>query len=140
MTSPAAAPTASAQQDLVLVVEDEAPIADAIAFVVEDAGYTPMVATHARDALTQARERWPALVITDLMMPQMSGAELIAALRAEAAATARPAPPVILVTAAGHRYAMEAGADAVLRKPFDLDDLELLVHRYLRPESGAARV
>jgi CheY-like chemotaxis protein len=103
--------------------------------VVADAGHEPLVAGHGRQALELARARWPALVITDLMMPHLDGAELIAALADEAAARGRPRPPVILLTAAGQREARAAGADAVLRKPFDLDALEELVHRLLAADA-----
>jgi len=76
---------------LVLIAEDERPIAAILRAVVADAGYEPAVATHGRQALELARERWPALVITDLMMPYLGGDELIAALRTEAEARGRGA-------------------------------------------------
>jgi CheY-like chemotaxis protein len=117
---------------LVLIAEDEGPIAEVVSYVVEDAGYTPMVVADGRQALDVARAHWPALVITDLMMPRVNGAELIAALRAEAALdTRRLRPPVILITAAGATQAQAAGADAVLHKPFDLAELEDLLSRFL---------
>jgi two-component system, chemotaxis family, chemotaxis protein CheY len=116
---------------LVLIAEDEEPIAELLSYVVADAGYTPLVAFHGRQALELARERWPALLITDLMMPYLSGADLIAALSTEAAAYGRPAPPVVLVTGAGPSQARAAGADVVLYKPFQVADLEALLHRFL---------
>ncbi len=129
---------APSQSILVLIAEDEEPIAEAIALIVEDAGYTPLLAAHGKQALELARERRPALVITDLMMPLLDGAELIAALRADAAQDDHIPAPVILMTAAGLKRAYEAGADVVLRKPFELDDLEQLLFRYLGgpPESS----
>lgn len=120
---------------LILIAEDEEPIAEALAYVVEEAGYTPLLATHGKEALELARAQHPALVITDLMMPHMDGAELITALRADADANGHNPPPIILMTAAGLRRAEKAGADAVLRKPFNLDELEDLLHRFLRPSS-----
>src|SRR5579875_3614881 len=72
---------------VILIAEDEPPIADLVAEVVADLGCTPLLAGDGRRALELARERRPALLITDLMMPYVSGAQLIAALRAEAAAT-----------------------------------------------------
>jgi len=116
---------------LVLIAEDEAPIADALAFIVADAGYVPVQAAHGREALEIARARHPALVITDLMMPHLSGTDLIVALRDDAARDGYRAPPIILMTAAGHRLASATGADAVLRKPFDIREVEDLLHRYL---------
>ena len=116
---------------LVLIAEDEEPIAEVVATVVEDAGYRPLLAAHGREALELARAKQPALLITDLMMPYLSGAELIAALRSDAAASGRASLPVILMTAAGPAQARAAGADAVLRKPFELLELDALIRRFL---------
>ena len=91
---------------LVLIAEDEKSIADVVEQVVEDAGYRPLVALHGRQALALARDRWPALLITDLMMPHLNGADLIGALHAEAAATCRVVPPAILMTAASVMMAL----------------------------------
>ena len=118
---------------LVLIAEDEEPIAETVAYVVEDAGYTPLVAAHGRQALDLARAQLPALLITDLMMPHLGGADLIAALRADAAADGLGALPVIVLTAAGLSQALTAGGDVVLRKPFELLELAALLHRFLGP-------
>lgn len=114
----------------VLIVEDERSIALVVSEVVAEAGHLPIVARHGREGLSLARDHWPVLLITDLMLPHLDGTALIAALRAEATAE-RIMPPVILMTAVGHRYAGAAGADVVLHKPFDLAELEALLHRFL---------
>lgn len=137
-SAPSANPTSPAR-DLtaplvVLVAEDEAPIAEAIAMVIEDAGYVPLLAAHGRQALELYRQRHPALVITDLMMPYMSGEQLIQTIHAEAAQDGNHAPPIILITAAGARRIQGIAADVVLHKPFDIIDLETQLHRFLRPE------
>ena len=121
------------QSTIILVVDDERPIAIVLAGLVADLGYTPMVASHGRHALELARERPPSLVLTDLMMPYLGGAGLAAELRADAEANGRPAPPIILITAAGAAAAETVQADAVLRKPFELDDVEAWVKRLLGP-------
>ena len=118
----------SAAPKVVLIAEDEEPIAQALAYLVEDAGYMPVVAVHGRAALEMALAQRPDLIITDLMMPQMSGKEFISALRA---ALDTATPPIILMTAAGRRYTDAAGANALLSKPFDLSDVETLLERYL---------
>jgi DNA-binding response OmpR family regulator len=123
---------------LVLVVDDEAQIAETLSFIVEDAGYMALVAPHGTAALEIARQRPPALVITDLMMPHLNGARLIAALRAEASATGLEPPVMVLMTAAGTRQATEAGADAILLKPFDLQEVEALLRRFLGPPPSGA--
>lgn len=125
-------PAESPSSVVVLIVEDEVPIAEVVASVVAEAGYTPLVAQNGRQALELARGQHPALVITDLMMPHLSGAELIAVLRAEAEASGRAATPIILMTAVSLARARTAQADAVLCKPFDLAQLDALLRRFLR--------
>ena len=115
---------------LVLIVEDEEPIAGALALMVQDAGFRSMVAADGARALELARAHPPALVITDLMMLHLDGAGLIAALR-RAALDGGKAPPIILVTAVGPRRAQATGADAVVHKPFDMAASDRLLHRFL---------
>lgn len=110
---------------VVLIAEDEPAIAAVLALIVEEAGHVPLMAGDGARALALARERRPALLITDLMMPVLDGRGLIAALRGEGAAV-----PAIIVTAAPGRAAT-AGADAVLAKPFDIGQLEALLARFL---------
>ncbi len=120
------------EECLILIAEDEPPIAEVVAEVVRELGCTPLVAADGLQALEIARARCPAVLITDLMMPHLSGADLIAALHNEPSAPTAPAPRIILMTAAGRQAAHTAGADAVLLKPFDLDALESLLRRFLQ--------
>ncbi len=116
---------------LVLIAEDEAPIAEIIATIIREMDATPIIASHGRAAFALAQQSAPALVITDLMMPLMDGAQLIAALRAKAHEDGVEPPPVILMTASGRDNGAAIGADAFLPKPFDLEMLEALLRRYL---------
>src|SRR5689334_22188592 len=97
---------------IVLIAEDEEPIALALSFIVEDAGYLPLVAAHGVAALELVGKVRPALIITDLMMPRMTGRELIEALR-EDGSPARGIP-IILMTAAGSEQVADSGANATL--------------------------
>ncbi len=112
---------------LILIAEDDGPIAALLATIVEDLGYRPLIAANGQQALELARATWPTVVLTDLMMPGLTGTALIAALRAEATAARRAPVPVILMTAAGISHTWDVNADAVLKKPFDLSDLEYLI-------------
>ncbi|HEV8192449.1 MAG TPA: response regulator, partial [Ktedonobacterales bacterium] len=108
---------------VVLIAEDEEPIADALAIIVEEAGYTPLTASHGAAALQLARTHHPALLITDLMMPYLDGEKLIQALEADARLHGRARIPVILTTAVGGRRLEDVKADALLKKPFDVEDV-----------------
>jgi DNA-binding response OmpR family regulator len=124
---------------VVVIVEDDRPIADYVAAVVADAGYHPVVATHGRQALDMIEAQRPALILTDLMLPFLSGAEVIAAVRAHPNPV-RARVPVIVMTAAHRKAAQLEGADAILRKPFSIDELQSLLRRFLEADGaeGAA--
>ena len=123
------APTTQTLQPLVLVVEDEESIAETLALIVEEVGYTPIIARNGREALSLARRYRPRLIITDLMMPFVNGAEFIAAARVDANADGYPFPPVVVVTAASRSRAEQAGADVVITKPFDVLKVEETIQR-----------
>ncbi|HET8842563.1 MAG TPA: response regulator [Ktedonobacteraceae bacterium] len=124
-------PRVGSNLTLILIVDDEAAIAETLADLVSDLGYTAQVAYNGQQALALARERWPALVITDLMMPVLDGARLINALHAEASSRNIPSPPIVLLTAVGTRAINGLRVEAVLAKPFDLNKLEQLIHRLI---------
>lgn len=117
-----------ADPPIVLIAEDEEPIALALSYIVEDLGYLPLIAAQGEEALELARLHHPALIISDLMMPRMSGRELIAALRQGSSETP---PPIILTTAAGQAYLTDIDADAILPKPFEIAAVEALLRRFL---------
>jgi two-component system, chemotaxis family, chemotaxis protein CheY len=131
MTSNDSVTPREAEQILILIVDDEEPIVELLATFVADLGYTPLVAQNGQQALDLAHEQWPALIITDLMMPVLNGADLIQALRAEASAQGRISPPIILLTAGSRRAADHLTVEAVLLKPFDLLQLERAMRRLL---------
>jgi CheY-like chemotaxis protein len=118
----------------ILVVDDEQPMRELLAVLLADAGYTVVVAVHGRQALDLVERDRPDLILTDVMMPVVSGAELCRRLKSNAA-TSRI--PIILMSTAGRYVANDVGADASIDKPFDLDAIEALVRRWLeRPTPG----
>ncbi len=114
----------------VVVVDDEPKMAEAIASALELAGHECVVFTSAREALDEVLARGPDVVVTDWRMEGLDGLELLRKIH-----TARPATPVILVTAYGDVpsavSAMRAGAFDYVTKPFDNDELRSLVERAL---------
>jgi CheY-like chemotaxis protein len=124
---------------VVLIADDDRSIADMIGLLVEDLGLTPLVAYNGKQALELARATPPAILLVDLMMPVMSGTAFLQALREERTACGDAMPPIILMTAASHIYTDGVDADAFLRKPFDLSELEALLERYLGSGHPPAR-
>ena len=120
----------------ILLVEDEANIAEALTFILTRAGWR--VERHAdgmgaNDALRAAR---PRLLILDLMLPGLSGAEVLARLRADPD-PALAATRVLMLTARGQVEGIAPGADAYLAKPFGNGELRDLVAQLLDPEARA---
>jgi CheY-like chemotaxis protein len=109
----------------VMVVDDEPDIRYLIRVALEEAGYGVVEAAHGEAALEQVRRSLPQLVLTDWMMPRMNGGDLIARLRSDERTSAIP----IVIISATRRDRAGAGADAVLAKPFDVDELIVLVDR-----------
>jgi CheY-like chemotaxis protein len=70
--NPAATPGAS-RAVVVLIAEDEEPIAEIVTTILRDMDALPLVASHGQEALALARQHAPVLAITDLMMPLMNG-------------------------------------------------------------------
>jgi CheY-like chemotaxis protein len=98
----------------ILVVEDEEKMRDLLRRMLERASFTVMTAPHGREALKLFREHPVDLAITDLMMPEMDGFELIRALTAQ-----WPSIRIIAISGADIRLDMarQLGAKAVLKKP-----------------------
>ncbi len=117
----------------ILVVDDELSMREFVSILLERHGYSVRAAPSAEAAL-KVLARDPAdLVITDLNMPGLSGIELMG--RLKAADAARPETPVIVITAYGSTAsaveAMKQGASEYVLKPFDNDELLLLVRKAL---------
>jgi len=112
----------------ILVVDDDESLRRVTQMQLEDAGYNVNTAAGGDEALRLMEEDPPALVITDLKMPGMSGLELLKAVRAQ-----HPQTAVVLVTAFGTVEtavaAMKAGAYDYITKPIDYEELLLVVQR-----------
>lgn len=118
----------------VLVVDDEDVLLEMISLLVESLGYRVVVAANGREALEALRceETPPMLVISDVMMPHMSGIALAQAIRADPLLHNLP---IVLMSAAG-RAPQAHLADHFVLKPFDLHHLEQLVEQYAQSFSA----
>lgn len=118
-------------QCTVLVIEDNRDIAAYIGNLLADR-YNVAYATNGEDGLQKAIDIVPDLIITDLMMPGIDGLELCRRIRANNVVNHIP---IVIVTAKiseQERIAgIEAGADAYLAKPFNVDELRTVVERLL---------
>jgi two-component system phosphate regulon response regulator PhoB len=140
MASPT--PTAPAGGERILVVDDEADIVALVAYHLAKAGYRVSTAANGSDALASARQERPALVVLDLMLPGLSGYEVLEHLRA---AEATRDIAVLMLTARREEpdriRGLSLGADDYLTKPFSPQELVLRVGAILRrlnapPASG----
>ncbi|NES07773.1 MAG: response regulator transcription factor [Okeania sp. SIO2F4] len=115
----------------ILIVEDEAKLAQFIELELKYEGYQVTVANDGFTGLTMAREIKPDLIILDWMLPGLSGLELCRRLR-----TTGDKVPVILLTARDDvtdRVAgLDAGADDYVLKPFSVEELLARVRAHLR--------
>jgi len=114
----------------ILIVEDEEALADSVRYNLEREGYAVAVAADGRRALERFRAEPPALVILDLMLPEISGLDVCKAIRAESDV------PIIIVTAkdseADKVTGLELGADDYVTKPFSVRELISRVRANLR--------
>src|SRR3954462_8239302 len=122
----------------ILVADDNRANRDALAFLLESAGYEVLTAADGREALAQAPERQPDLVISDVLMPRMDGYELARRLRGD---PATEAVPLIFYTAYfGQQDAKDLaqahGVGRVLEKPADNDVILQTVSDVLASRTG----
>jgi CheY-like chemotaxis protein len=112
----------------ILIVEDDAAIRTALQLALEMEGYSVKTASQGQEALELLpRMDTPCLILLDLMMPIMNGWEFARALRQDMVL----APiPVALVTAYSEEASQFQGAQALIKKPVDLELLYQVVRKF----------
>ncbi len=139
--SGAASPPAGSKPDAarILVVDDEPDIVALVSYHLAKAGYRVGTAANGREAVESARNDVPALVVLDLMLPGISGFEVLDALRADERTRN---VGVLMLTARREESdrvsGLTAGADDYLTKPFSPAELVLRVGAILRRMNSAA--
>ncbi len=115
----------------ILVVEDDAKIARLLELELMHAGYQVEVAHDGRAGLDRALAGGIDLMLLDVMLPQMSGLEVVRRVKEE-----QPLLPVLMVTARGDRYdkvsGLDLGADDYITKPFEMEELLARIRAFLR--------
>lgn len=113
----------------ILVAEDEPMLLKTIELKLKKEGYEVIVTADGRQAAEQIESANPDMVITDIMMPYVSGLELINLIRQK---LNRKTPVIILSAMEQEKVVMEAfelGADDYITKPFSLNELVIRVKR-----------
>lgn len=126
MSNPAAA------RPTVLYVEDEPAVQRLVRFWLEDAGFDVVLAANGREGLEAVRHHHPAVVVTDALMPEMTGDELVAIMKAD---DDLRGIPVVMATAAASplrvKRMTELGCVEVVAKPMTEEVFVAAVRRAL---------
>ena len=124
---------------LVMVVDDDVDILDAIRFLLEDEGYQVITVERVPDAaaLLPAEDARPDLIVLDLLLSGQDGRTICQHLKSSP--ESRDIPVLMISAHPGARESvMEAGADAFLAKPFSIDALlDIIADRFQLNPAGA---
>ncbi len=124
----------------ILIIDDETQITRVLRASLTAQGYSVRTANDPEEGIQIYREWAPDLVITDLMMPTMTGVDVCRAIRATAAT------PILVLSVRDHERskveALDAGADDYVTKPFSNHELLARIRAHLRraPERSAATI
>ena len=120
-------------KQIILLVEDDADIRALIRFHLQNEGYTALEAADGATGLALAQQHLPALVLLDVMLPEMDGLSVCRALQQDARTVGIP---IIMLTARGEEIdrivGLELGADDYVVKPFSVRELLLRIKAQLR--------
>jgi two-component system, chemotaxis family, response regulator PixH len=116
----------------ILVVDDTPSELELMTRFLKESGFSVIVATDAKEAMAKAADFKPDVVVTDVVMPGMSGFELCRTLKKNAATQATP---IVVCTSKNQDldrlWGMKQGADVYVTKPFTQDDLVKAVNSVL---------
>ncbi len=126
--------------DTILIVEDEQDVLDLVVYNLKKAGCHTVTARDGATGLTKARDLLPALIVLDLMLPQLEGTEVCKRLKADPK-TAHI--PILMLTAKAEEVdrilGLELGADDYVTKPFSPRELVLRVKKLLERARGGVK-
>lgn len=124
-----------------LVVEDDPNTSEMLRRYFEIVGYDVVNASTGGDAVEMAKDTQPAVIILDIILPDMDGYEVCKKLRSE---ESTDHIPIIFLTQKDERRdrldGLSLGADDYITKPFDMDELRLRVHNIIDRLSGVSLV
>ena len=124
-------PSQSTKRMKVLVCEDDEMVLKMVEFKLQKEGYEVILASDGKEAVEKIKESNPDIIITDIMMPYLTGLEIGHQVRKELKLTA----PIIIVSSIGlEKTVLEAfqlGADDFITKPFSPNELSVRVKKLL---------
>src|SRR5215472_4926910 len=134
---PATPPGEVAMRSCILVIDDDVTARDLIADYLRQAGFTVITASGGREGLKRAKEYHPIAITLDVIMPDIDGWTVLAALRGDPELA--DIPTVMATIVDERRHGMTLGAVGYLTKPIDREKLVGLIAKYRAP-SGPTRV
>jgi DNA-binding response OmpR family regulator len=123
-----------------LIVEDESDWRELLTRVIGRSGYQVIEVNSGVEAIDQAMAVHPDLILLDLGLPGMSADQIIGELKMNS--STKDIPVIVQTTYDDHtrvRLAMEAGANEVLYKPFDLSELPAILCKHLASQNAGAK-
>lgn len=118
-------------KNTILVVEDEKEVSEAITSILEDEGYHVLVSSDGLEAQKVLKDKTPALILSDIMMPHCDGYSLLNFVKSNR--DLRKIPFVLM--SAAQMKKVEVMPDKFIRKPFNLEQLLDTVAAYMRSKS-----
>ena len=123
----------SSMETVVLCVEDDPHTLDLLTYILENAGFRVVRAENGSDALALSIEKKPALILLDLLLPDILGDEVCRRIRSHPATRITP---IIMLSVQDEEEAkvtcLESGADDYMTKPFSVRILIARIHALLR--------
>ena len=124
----------------VLVCEDDEMVLKMVEFKLQKEGYEVILATDGKAAIEKIKEHSPDIIITDIMMPYLTGLEIIHQVRKEL----KLKTPIIIVSSIGlEKTVLEAfqlGADDFITKPFSPNELSVRIKKLLMKDISRATI
>jgi CheY-like chemotaxis protein len=123
----------SSESNYILIVDDLVDNLALTRFALESAGYSVMIETTGEEAIARVKHAPPHLILLDVRMPGMDGIEVTQRLRQD---STLPPIPILLVTADRdvlESQALEIGANGILYKPLNYEELLLRVEPWFSP-------
>jgi CheY-like chemotaxis protein len=116
----------------IVVADDDPDILSIVAMSLETQGYDVFKAANGREAVDLARDHHPDLIILDMMMPVMSGYDVVAVLKANPVTAAIPVVGISAKAAVEDiGLASDLGVDAYIRKPFRIAQVLQMIEAYI---------